>query len=245
MKLYFECENSTYAFEMADVEKLPVTIDTNARVKVDNPDNIESTQSFGSVADALQPIVDKFASDKNADEIHAVNESIAKGDYYHARMRNKWSGIVTESMTEPGVFTLSISSKPTENDLLADDFVGSIFKSDLGYLFDYGYRVAKKEKNVSGNKWKKAIRAFYAGKTGDELRSATTDEYDGTKWDTENHWKGFTLSDKRAELLRGCYPTQHTLSTDTLRTGKNFKRFVNVLLDTDEGIARADTKKGK
>lgn len=246
MKLYFECEGSTYAIEMADVEKLPVTIDTaKTRVVVDNTNDIESAQVYGSVVDALQTIVDKFASENNANEIHEVNEHIAAGDYFHARMRNRWRGNVTESMTEPGVFTLSISSSLTENDLLSDDFVGSVFKSDLSYLFDYGFRTVKQEKNTSGNKWKKAIRAFYAGKTADEMRSATKDDYEGTKWDTDNHWKDFTITNKRMELLRGCYPTQHTLSSDTLRTGKNLKRFVNVLLATDDIIARADTKKGK
>lgn len=246
MKLYFECENSTYAIEMADIETLPATIDTSKnRVVVDNPDNLESVQVFGSVVDALQSIVDQFASDNNATEIHEVNERISAGDYFHVRMRNRWRGNVTESMTEPGVFTLSVSSSLTENDLLSDDFVGGVFKSDLSYLFDYGLRVAKKEKNVSGNKWKKAIKAFYASKTADELRSATKDDYDGAKWDAENHWKDFTITEKRMELLRGCYPTLHTLSSDTLRTGKNLKRFVNVLLATDDIIARADAVKGK
>ena len=245
MKLYFECDNSTYVFEMADIENLPVTVDVAKAVKVENRDALESVQVYGSFADALQSVVDAMASDKNDIEIHSVNENISAGDYFHARMRNRWRGNVTESLTESGVFTLSLSSSLTENDLLSDDFVGTIFKADLGYLFDYGYRVAKQEKNVSGNKWKKAIKAFYANKTADEMRSATADDYDGAKWDNDNQWEGFSLTAKRMELLRGCYPTQHTLSTDTLRTGKNIKRFVNVLLATDEVIAKANTKKGK
>ena len=244
MKLYFDCENSTRSLTV-DVQTLPVTVDTRDSVAVENPDNVESATVYASVVDALQSVVDAMASEKNAVEIHGVNESIAAGNYFNARMRNVWRGNVTESLSDEGVFTLSLSARLAENDLLSDDFVGTVFKSDLGYLFDYGYRVAKKEKLVSGNKWKKAIRAFYAGKTADELRDSVADDYNGADWDKSNHWNDFTITDKRMELLRGCYPTQHTLSTDTLRTGKNLKRFVNVLLATDDVIARADTKKGK
>ena len=245
MKLYFECEKDTFVLEMADVEKLPVTVDASKPVKVANPDELESIVIFESVRDALQSVVDKFAKEENDSAIHTVNEAIAKGRYFDARMRNRWRGNVTESMTDAGVFTLSLSSGLVENDLLSDDFVGTVFKSDLGYLFDYGYRVAKHEKGVSGNKWKKAIRAFFASKTGDELRDATKEDYVDAQKDADNHWKDFTITDKRMELLRGCYPTQHALASDTLRTGKNVKRFVNVLLATDEVIARADTKKGR
>ena len=236
MKLYYsEGENKVAFFEIEDNLTLPcnVNITSGAGHIVGTP--AESLVIFDDAKTALQSVVDAIASDKNDAEISVVNDYLSAHDYFNARMRYKWSGVVIESQTDSDVYSLALKSHLVENDLISDDnFVGTLFKQDITFLCDYGMRVSKSEKNVSGNRWKTAIRAFFHGVTGDALRDSVKDDY---VLPETKAWEDYSITKERMEFLRGCYPTSHALAKDTFSTSVNKRRFVNVLLSTDATLA--------
>ena len=244
MKLYYHDNGHIAFFETVDNLALPCDVDiTNGagHIAGENPGNVTV---YDSVEEALQSVVDVFADAKNKLEISGVNDSLAKYDYVNARMRKHWSGYVTPSETNPDVFSLSISPRLVENNLLSDDFTAEVFKKDISFLYDLGMRISKGEK--LGNKWKKAITALYNGYTGDSLRESIKDDFkleQGTVDKLGTAWADYTITAVRMEFLRGCYVTTHVLKSDTFGVSGKKARFVNVLLSTDTDLARKKSSK--
>lgn len=240
-KLYYQDEKHVAFFEIGEGLTLPCEVNITLGAGHVVGEVADSVKVYPSVEAALQAVVDGIADGLNEDETHRINDLLAARDWVKARIRTVYHGQVLPVVTDPDKRLLSFRTSLRECNLFEDCYVWSVLKSDVTFLYDYGTRLSKCEKGVSGNRWKKAIKAFYAGVSGDELRGSVADGY--TVPDANGHFDGFSVTAERMEFLRGCYVTTHNLKVDRFDTNGRKARFVNVLLSDDAIIAKKKTNK--
>lgn len=234
-KYYFDNDGNVAFFEVDDNLTFPCNVNiTNRCGHLVNKDAIPAgIEVEDNLQACLLSLMKAHVDTLNNYEVDELNGRLARHEYRHCRMKDVYKAHVTATL-DSDVFTLSLSHKPVDVDLMGDEYHAGNFKRDVSDLFDYAVRIASGDSKVSRSKYDLMLKAFYR----DQAPASVFD--DDFKLDGEQ-WEGYKVTTLRKERLDHCLHTKHNTSKDYFFTDDSKARkalFCSVLLADDDTILR-------